>query len=464
VDRIIFKNGGELVSVAYQLEEASFKISTASGMYNKTSSITEIEAVSYVSSPFIPPLLTDSSVELTDNSGRCHELDNSTSNIKDELSENILLDDVYLVVCEWVPIGGNQIVSLNDKLGSSERVKGGYFTATVDDYPDSTQFKEMTGGMTSVRLLDYEETSYVNFEAEVFFDNEDDILQIENFGVHFGETGLVTYGLRLDAIMDRIKNMLSLDLMSRLLVDVTDDSSKVVGNLLTTHQKALLNLTFLEDALNRDKFNCIIANAIHPKMPAEKYMDKEENENEIKQVIGDTYRAHDLSEHELIVFGKSGVLLAGPNALRHQAFVITYSGFKARSIFMKNVFNRCFILADVLKRVRGIIENYQNNPENMAVVRKTLSSCTESVIKLGEIQIFLEESVDGVLIPQPLEGDEVGPGMSRKSCASSSNPGPVPKPDSGSVSLTDEYRPSVSKPCRSSLAVAACVCLYVCIV
>ena len=38
-------------------------------------------------------------------------------------------------------------------------------------------------------------------------------------------------------------------------------------------------------------------------------MDKEENENEIKQVIGDTYRAHDLSESELIIFGKSGVLI-----------------------------------------------------------------------------------------------------------------------------------------------------------
>lgn len=345
-------------------------------------------------------------VEMTDNSGRCHELENFTSNIKDELSENILLDDVYLVVCEWVPMGGNQIVALNDKLGSSERVQGGFFTATIDEFPDATQFKGKNEGMTAVRLLDYDETSYVNFEAEVFFENEENILQIENFGVHFGESGSVTYGLRLNAIMDRVKDNLSLDLMSRLLVDVTDDSSKVVSNLLSAHQKSMLELTFLEDSDNRDKFNCIIADGIHPKMPAEKYMDKEVNENEIKQVIGDTYMARDLSEHELIIFGKSGVLVAGPNALRHQAFVVMHSGFKARSIFMKCVFNRCFILADVLKRVRGIIENYQNNPENMDVVRKTLSSCTENVITLEEIQIFLEESVEGLIVPRVLEGDE----------------------------------------------------------
>ena len=409
VDGLICKNGGELVDVVYQADVALFKIFTPSGSFEKFSTITDIEAVSYVSSPFIPSSLSVHSVELTDNSGRCLELENFTSNIKDELSENILLDDVFLVVCEWVPMGGNQIVALNDKLGSSERVQGGFFTATIDEFPDATQFRGKNDGMTAVRLLDYDETSYVNFEAEVFFENDENILQIENFGVHFGESGLVTYGLRLNAIMDRVKTNLSLDLMSRLLVDVTDDSSKVVSNLFAAHQKAMLDLTFLEDADNRDKFNCILADAIHPKMPAEKYMDKEENENEIKQVIGDTYMAHDLSEDELIIFGKSGVLLAGPDSLRHQASVITYSGFMARSIYMKCVFNRCFILADVLKRARGIIENYENNPENMELVRRTLSTCTENVITLGEIQIFLEESVDGLVIPQPFEGDEAGP-------------------------------------------------------
>jgi len=257
-----------------------------------------------------------------------------------------------------------------------------------------------------VRLLDYDETSYVNFEAEVFFENDADILQIENFGVHFGESGLVMYGLRLDAIMDRIGEKLSLDLMSRLLVDVTDDSSKVVSNLFSAHQVAMLDLTFLDDADNRDKFNCIIAEGIEPKMAAEDYMDKEANENEIKQVIGDTYGAHDLNDDELIVLGKSGLMLAGPDSIRHQAMVVTYAGFKARSIFMKCVFNRCFILADVLKRTRGIIDNFENNPESMNIIRTTLSTCTEEVITLAEIQTFLEESVVDMVIPGPLQGDD----------------------------------------------------------
>ena len=110
------------------------------------------------------------------------------------------------MVCEWVPMGGNQIVALNDKLGSSERVQGGFFTAAIDEFPDATQYKGKNEGMTAVRLLDYDETSYVNYEAEVHFKGRaEDVVQVENFGVHVSESGFVAYGLRVDAVMDRIR-------------------------------------------------------------------------------------------------------------------------------------------------------------------------------------------------------------------------------------------------------------------
>ena len=53
-----------------------------------------------------------------------------------------------LAVVEWVPMGGNQIVSLNDTLGSSERIQGGFFTAMVDEAPDETQFQGSSEGLT----------------------------------------------------------------------------------------------------------------------------------------------------------------------------------------------------------------------------------------------------------------------------------------------------------------------------
>ena len=183
---------------------------------------------------------------LSSNSDRVDEIAAATDNIKDELSENITLDDVSILLAEWVPMGGNQIVVLNDKLGSSERVQGGFFTQNIDDDPDGTQYVGESEGLTAVNLLDFDKTAYVNLEAEVFFDSDEGIVQIECFGVHFNETRLITYGLDVEAIMDRIK-VLSLDQLSRLLVDVTEDSSHVVANLLSAHQRAMLDLTFLGD-------------------------------------------------------------------------------------------------------------------------------------------------------------------------------------------------------------------------
>ena len=39
-----------------------------------------------------------------------------------------------------------------------------------------------------------------------------------------------------------------------------------------------------------------------------------EYENELKQVLGDTRAAFDISEHDTLVFGAFGLCVAGPNA------------------------------------------------------------------------------------------------------------------------------------------------------
>jgi hypothetical protein len=129
------------------------------------STITEIESVSYVSSPYIPSCVRKWGRESKRNTDRTGALVNAVSNIKDELDENLTLNDVRLVIGEWIPMGANQIVALNDKLGSSERVQGGFFTSQVDQNPDSSEFIGISEGLTEVNILDFDETAYVNFEA-----------------------------------------------------------------------------------------------------------------------------------------------------------------------------------------------------------------------------------------------------------------------------------------------------------
>ena len=58
--------------------------------------------------------------ENSDNSARASEAGSGASNIKDELDETISLSRILLLIGEWIPFGSNQVVALNDRLGSGK--------------------------------------------------------------------------------------------------------------------------------------------------------------------------------------------------------------------------------------------------------------------------------------------------------------------------------------------------------
>ncbi len=76
----------------------------------------------------------------------------------------------------------------------------------------------------------------------------------------------------------------SLDLMSRLLMDIQNDSSRIIDSLVSEYQRSMLDVVFYGDRASRDKFNIILSEMINPKMTAELYLDGKEHESEIKQV------------------------------------------------------------------------------------------------------------------------------------------------------------------------------------
>jgi hypothetical protein len=148
-------------------KEPGFALYTDSG-YRRKSGITDTEDVSYVSSPYLPDVLRGSDEPTNDNTSRSHESAAGASGIQDELSEAIQLDTVRIMVGEWIPFGSNQIVALNEKLGSADRCQGGMFTGSVDEDSGGTKLA-LPPGSTSVRILDYDETTFINFEAEINF-------------------------------------------------------------------------------------------------------------------------------------------------------------------------------------------------------------------------------------------------------------------------------------------------------
>merc|ERR1719160_2220667 len=99
-------------------------------------------------------------------------------------------------------------------MGSAERVQGGMFSAEVDTAVELCSF-EMEPGTTEVLIIDYDLTHFVNIDAEINFPEEEGIIQIESFGVHLNGDGMICFGLRIDAVLDKIRNCISFDNLSR---------------------------------------------------------------------------------------------------------------------------------------------------------------------------------------------------------------------------------------------------------
>ena len=319
------------------------------GGFEKVSTVLDCEDVSYVGSAYVPQCLRFGGRPTLSNAHRAAECAVAASNVRDELDEVITLNSVSIIVAEFVPFGSNAIVQMNTNLGSMERVSGGFFTALLDNDSSGTKFV-IDPGLTSISILDYTLTRHINFEAEIRIPEEKGIMQIESFGCSVNSDGTLFYGMYVEAIMERVKDNISLDTLSRLIVDVSIDSSTIIDSVLSAYQRKLLSLIFDGDASNRDKVNLIIANDITPQLSAEEYMDKGEYENELKQVLGDTRAAFDISEHDKIIFGSHGMLIAGPSARSHEPLLCSYVQFTALDLFVRNFFNRLFIVNDAMRQ------------------------------------------------------------------------------------------------------------------
>lgn len=381
---------GKLLQVVW--EDETFHLRNETISFEST--ITDVEDVSYVVSPYLPLSLRKVGGPVTSsNSHRASESAAQDSTIRDDLDEVITISNVTILVGEWIPFGVNQIVKLNLKLGSNDRCQGGFFTPEVDS--ESTNATcEIPAGLTNVSILDHDMTSFTNIEAQVHFPEDDGIIQIEHFGIHLSKDGTVVHGLMIESVMDRILENISLDNLARLLVDVHMDSSTILDSLLSDHQKDLLQTVFLGNSSRRDKINVIIAERVSPQQSADMYMDKDAFENELRQVLGDTHEAHDLSDRDVVITGSHGILLIGPNAKAQEPVMLMYLSLMSRDLFVHNVFNRIFMTDDILKMVRQMIKHQEEDPNSVANIRHTLAETSRDIILLEELLVYLKESLD----------------------------------------------------------------------
>mmetsp|Transcript_13783 Transcript_13783/g.29594 ORF Transcript_13783/g.29594 Transcript_13783/m.29594 type:complete len:868 (-) Transcript_13783:1415-4018(-) len=387
----------ELLKTSWDGE--SYWLQSSSG-YKRRSTTTDTEDVSYVSSAYIPQCLRYGGRPTMSNAHRALESGlASIDNIRDnDLEEIITLNSVSMIVAEYIPFGANQIVQLNNNVGSTERVQGGYISNVIDGNSSGTAL-ELSPELTSVEVLDYTQTNHINFEAEIRFREDPGVVQVETFGVSMNAEGTCFYGMQLEAVMNRVKDNISLDHLSRILVDVQQDSSSIVDSVVSQYQRDLLDLVFIGDAPNRNKINLIIANEITPHLTAGEYMDKGEYENEFKQVIGDTKAAYDISEQDSLVFGSQGLLVCGPSARNYEPLLCAYLQFTTLDLFLQNFFSRIWILNDDLSASYKVVDTIEYDPLALGRSRDRLCTLSKEIIILDQILGYLEEGLAMMEIP-----------------------------------------------------------------
>ena len=397
VDEVIRDPEGSLLSVRYDPEAQTFRLSSENG-FCFDSTVTDTEDVSYVSSPYLPFTCRDLRRPMASNAHRAAECSTGASSVRDELDVQITVSRLVILVGEWVPFGCNQIMALTRKLGADERVKGGYFSSHVDSRSTETTL-EIPVGLTKVAVNSCDAAQWINIEAEVEFPEDEGITQIENFGIRYQRDGTTLYGLKLEAVMDKILNDISLDYLSRVMTDIHQDSSRVTESLTSERQATLLKMVFNGNEMNRNKVNVFIAEKITPKLRALRYLDGDALEAELKQVIGDTQHAFDITENDVVIFGSAGVLFAGPECIQHETLLLAFLALKAREDFVANFFNRLFLVAEHTAEQRRLIAVHHEDPTHANRIRNSLAEINEDCIMLEEIMRNLEASVEKDAIP-----------------------------------------------------------------
>lgn len=135
---------------------------------------------------------------------------------------------------------------------------------------------------------------------------------------------------------------------------------------------SMLDVVFYGDRESRDKFNIVLAEMINPKMNADLYLDSAEHESEIKQVIGETFSAHNLSEDDILIVGKIGLLISGRGCARFEPVLISYLTMICRERFVKYFYARVFLMDESLRKIRHLLHHYDEDPNSIDAARKLM--------------------------------------------------------------------------------------------
>lgn len=388
------------VVISWDPAKEVFALRSGKTGYVRSSTITEIEDVSYCCSPYLPQFLRRGTETTSNNRSRADEAAAGRSNIADaELMEAISLGEVRLLMTEWVPFGENNIVSMAQNLGVQDRANKGMLSAVVDSKPCDTILK-IAAGLTSVKILDFDLMNFCNVEAEICFPEDEGIVQVEFFGIHVSTRGSVLFGLHIDSIMTRTADSVPVDLLARMAVDIVQDTSKILDDMMSGQQRETMKVIFQGYPEKRSKFALYLAKSINPwYQSSAQYLDRGDTENEIAQIIGTVKYGKDLGDKHFLFMGSRGILVVGPRIHGYDAFLVPYCALQGMILIAGQVYDRFNHIIAMLDEAMTLTDNPDSTPTSVQRVQYLIAA---SATELGFMDItisHLADSVDKAFMP-----------------------------------------------------------------
>ena len=381
-DSFLYDPSGSLMTVRFDEETETFKLTSAEGCV-LDSTITESEDVSYVCSPYICRQFVKSASPLTSYAYRASESLRGLSTVADALDVTLSMSRVIVMIADWIPTSCTQITELSQCLGVDDRNKGGYYSSEIDRASTDTCL-EIPAGVTRIKICNANAAQYCNMEAEVEYPEAAGVTQIEAFGIRCVREGDLICGLKVESVMTKILNDIPLDWITRVVADIQVDSTKLSTSMMSPYQRNLLDTVYDGDVTNRRKFSLYLAETITPKMRAHHYLDGDCVEAEVKQLIGDTKFALDVTENDIIIIGDGGIIFAGPECTRHEAVLVAFCMLRARDNFCTVLYRKLSTMKEALRNLQSLLECVYDEPSMLKNAHVSLAEANTALYRLGE--------------------------------------------------------------------------------
>ena len=342
------------------------------------------------------------------------------STIRDILEEKTFFYQPKILVAEWIPFGPNQFDHFVEAISAFKAKEEIFLTDKMDEEP-SQAILEVEPNLARVHVAEYVPGERVEFESQIYYKEEEGILQTERVWVSVQSYGLVVYGCSIREVgyenpenpkTIKWSEFVSLDRLARIVTDLLEDTSTLMSTLLSSYQRRILGVVYPrseEEYFERKKYVMVITNQVIYNNKSLWELVKNEYDlnnllspfspfrNEVQQIIGEIHKYGFLRNGDVYIIGKEGFLLI----IRHSKIeyykeaIELILTLQALDMFHQHMFARIWMIWDQLLDVRKFFFEISEKPaflsqekgeiEGITSYKKALSTMLSDVIILYDV-------------------------------------------------------------------------------